>query len=213
MGSNQDAAQLACRHGHSNPWSRRPAHDIVAGCDGAVRVQHLCGGHSQPDFDVIVIGGGMYGAYCAAKIYRESEVAGQTPLRVLVLEAGPFLVHEHGQNIPDLGLSNPFRNATGVEQPGPQHLVWGTGWVSNVGFPGTAYCVGGKSLYWGGWCPRLRDPDLDQWPQEVRDYLNNPPQEARNYLDNPPAFGSNLFNRIPGNLDLAASTITPPSSV
>ena len=37
-------------------------------------------------FDVVVIGAGMFGAYCAEKIYRNSN------LRVLVLDAGSFLV-------------------------------------------------------------------------------------------------------------------------
>jgi choline dehydrogenase-like flavoprotein len=146
----------------------------------------------NPDFDVVVIGAGMYGAYCAAKVYSESGQPGRTPMRVLVLEAGPFLVHEHGQNIPDLGLGNPFR--PGVDTFGPdaqrtRDLVWGVGWRGNTGFPGTAYCVGGKSIYWGGWCPRLRDPDLAQWPREVSDYLTEPP-----------TFGSNLPNR-PAPLD------------
>ncbi|WP_159718575.1 family 16 glycoside hydrolase [Geminicoccus flavidas] len=140
---------------------------------------------SNPDFDVVVIGAGMYGGYSAAKLYTESDVPGRTPLRVLVLEAGPFLVHEHGQNIPDLSLSNPFRSSGGVDQPEPRHLVWGTGWVGNEAFPGTAYCVGGKSLYWGGWCPRLQEADLAQWPRSVKDYLISPP-----------TFGRNLPNRL-----------------
>lgn len=70
------------------------------------------------DFDVVVIGAGMYGGYTAAKLYSESDVPGRAPLRVLVLEAGPFLVHEHGQNIPDLGLSNPFRPSSGRRSAG-----------------------------------------------------------------------------------------------
>src|SRR5215510_13206128 len=132
----------------------------------------------NPDFDVVVIGSGMYGAYCAAKVYSQSEAAGR-PLRVLVLEAGPFLLAEHSQNIPNLGLSNPFRPvidpfSKAAEEP--RDLVWGIGWRGNTGFPGTAYCVGGKSLYWGGWCPRLRDADLAQWPAAVREYLTKPPQ-------------------------------------
>jgi hypothetical protein len=147
---------------------------------------------TNPDFDVVVIGSGMYGAYCAAKVYSESARPGRTPLRILVLEAGPFLVHEHGQNIPDLGLGNPFRpviDSFGAEAQRTRDLVWGVGWRGNTGFPGTAYCVGGKSLYWGGWCPRLREPDLAQWPQEVRDYLTQPP-----------GFGTNLPNRLaPGD--------------
>jgi choline dehydrogenase-like flavoprotein len=30
-----------------------------------------------------------------------------------------------------------------------------------------AYCLGGKSLYWGGWCPRLTPADLARWPAAV----------------------------------------------
>jgi hypothetical protein len=73
----------------------------------------------------------------------------------------------------------------GADAQRTRDLVWGIGWRGNVGFPGTAYCVGGKSIYWGGWCPRLRDADLQQWPEEVRVYLNGPPD-----------FGSNLPNRL-----------------
>ncbi|MBC7801135.1 MAG: DUF1080 domain-containing protein [Gemmatimonadaceae bacterium] len=132
---------------------------------------------TNPDFDVVVIGAGMYGGYAAAKLFTESAAAGR-PLRILVLEAGPFLVHEHAQNIPDLGLSNPFRpvvDTFSAAAQQTQHLVWGVGWRGNAGFPGTAYCVGGKSLFWGGWCPRLHAADLAQWPAEVRDYLTQPP--------------------------------------
>lgn len=152
--------------------------------------RYICSTYDEaivnPDFDVVVIGSGMYGAYCAAKVYSESEAAGQ-PLRVLVLEAGPFLVAEHGQNIPNLGLSNPFRPVIDPYSPEAQNtrnLVWGVGWRGNTGFPGTAYCVGGKSLYWGGWCPRLRTTDLAQWPDAVTEYLTSPPLFASNHLLN-----------------------------
>ena len=144
---------------------------------------------TNPDFDAVVIGSGMYGSYCAAKLFSESGVPGRTPMRVLVLEAGPFLVHEHGQNIPELGLTNPFRPVidTFSDEAGKtRHLVWGVGWRGNTGFPGTAYCVGGKSVYWGGWCPRLTASDLAQWPAGIREYLTSPP-----------FFGTNLPNRLP----------------
>lgn len=52
-----------------------------------------------------------------------------------------------------------------------RELVWGMPWRSNVEFVGQAYCVGGKSLYWGGWCPRLLDTDLANWPPTVAQYL------------------------------------------
>ena len=147
---------------------------------------------TNPDFDLVVIGSGMYGGYCAAKTYRDSRALGGKPLRILVLEAGPFLVHEHGQNIPDLGLSNPFRPVVDTFSPEAQrtrNLVWGLGWRGNVGFPGTAYCVGGKSLYWGGWCPRLRDADLQQWPAEIKNYLLSPPKYPSNFPNRLPSTG------------------------
>lgn len=50
-------------------------------------------------FDAVVIGAGMFGAYCAEKIYRNAN------LRVLVLEAGSFLVSEHVQNLARIGLN------------------------------------------------------------------------------------------------------------
>lgn len=42
-----------------------------------------------------------------------------------------------------------------------RELVWGLPWRGNVEFPGLAYCLDGKSLYWGGWCPRLTAADLE----------------------------------------------------
>src|SRR3954447_1313368 len=52
-------------------------------------------------FDAVVIGAGMFGAYCAEKIYRHANV------RVLVLEAGSYLVSEHVQNLSRIGLNVP----------------------------------------------------------------------------------------------------------
>lgn len=134
---------------------------------------------NQPlDFDVIVLGAGMYGGYCASKLHQltKNETRYGKP-RILVLDGGPFLLPEHGQNIPDIGANNPggtldtFSN----EAQQPREVVWGIGWRSNQQYVGTAYCIGGKSLYWGGWCPRLTDADLEQWPPAVRQYLTERP--------------------------------------
>src|SRR5712692_735316 len=121
-------------------------------------------------FDAVVIGAGMFGAYCAEKIFRSGN------LRVLVLEAGPFLVSEHVQNLSRIGLNaaNPASVPDNPSDPGPQALVWGIPWRSQVPFPGLAYCVGGRSLYWGGWSPRLTDADLKNWPAEVASFLQKP---------------------------------------
>jgi choline dehydrogenase-like flavoprotein len=128
-------------------------------------------------FDVVVIGAGMFGGYIADKIYRRAE---DIALRVLVVEAGSFLLPTHVQNMPRLGLNSPTEQVVAVnaQDPGPQNLVWGHPWHSNRAFPGLAYCFGGRSLFWGGWSPRLTSADLGprsaneaSWPADAAAYL------------------------------------------
>jgi choline dehydrogenase-like flavoprotein len=131
-------------------------------------------------FDAIVIGAGMFGAYCAEKIFR---LGAAQRLRVLVLDAGPFLLPTHVQNLPRTGLNVPDPAAA---DPGmARELVWGLPWRSNVAWVGQAYCIGGKSLYWGGWCPRLLPVDLAAWPATVAQYLaaNYPNLEQQTGVD------------------------------
>ena len=61
-------------------------------------------------FDAIVIGSGMYGAYTATKLFefgRRTANPDQSP-RVLVLESGPFLISEHIQNLTNIGNLGQF---------------------------------------------------------------------------------------------------------
>src|SRR6266851_2313706 len=129
-------------------------------------------------FDIVVIGAGMFGGYIADKLYRRAENIG---LRVLVVEAGSFLLPTHVQNMPRLGLGGPGEQvvANNAQDPGPQNLVWGHPWHSNQAFPGLAYSVGGRSIFWGGWSPRLTKDDLGSrpagqvsWPSDAATYLN-----------------------------------------
>jgi choline dehydrogenase-like flavoprotein len=119
-------------------------------------------------FDAVVIGGGMFGGYCAEKIYRLGEAAG---LKVLVLDAGSFLLPMHLQNLPQIGFNVPRPLAPSEDPGSAREIVWGMPWRGNTEFVGQAYCLGGKSLYWGGWCPRLLDEDLAQWPPSAAQYL------------------------------------------
>jgi hypothetical protein len=121
-------------------------------------------------FDVIIIGSGMFGGYCADHLFRKSS------LRVLVLEAGPFLVASHLQNLPDIGLYAPAAIDPAMDTGNARNLVWGMPWRGNAPFVGQAYCVGGKSLFWGGWCPTLLDDDLAKWSSfspSVAQYLRD----------------------------------------
>jgi choline dehydrogenase-like flavoprotein len=132
--------------------------------------RHICStwaeatGNGGPPFTVVVVGAGAYGAYLAAAVHRQRPAA-----RVLVLDAGGLLVTEHVQNLGDVGLGVPPPTD---HDPGiARELVWGLPWRGNVEFPGLAYCLGGKSLYWGGWCPRLTAADLAGWPATTAQYL------------------------------------------
>src|SRR6266478_279746 len=75
-------------------------------------------------FDVVVIGAGMFGGYIADKLYRFGE---ETGVRILVLDAGAYLVSTHVQNLPRMGLGSPSANTSPVtdntKDPGPSNLV------------------------------------------------------------------------------------------
>lgn len=124
-------------------------------------------------FDVIVVGSGMYGAYTASKLFelgRRMADESRAP-RVLVLESGPFLITEHIQNL--------TRRSTPLGGLVAEPLVE-PGQTNEGSFVTHSRCVGGKSLFWGGWAPRFEAEDLDRldtdgrrlWPQEIKDYLN-----------------------------------------
>src|SRR5262249_31857395 len=94
-------------------------------------------------------------------------------LRILVLDAGSLLLTQHEQNYPNISPNTgPFKVVTSnLNDPGVQEAVWGYPWRSNETFPGLAYCLGGRSIYWGGWAPRLSPDDLNDWPNDVKAHL------------------------------------------
>ncbi|MDZ8109732.1 MAG: family 16 glycoside hydrolase [Nostoc sp. DedQUE12a] len=123
-------------------------------------------------FDAVVIGSGMYGAYTATKLFEFGKSLPNQQPRILVLEAGPFLISEHFQNLTRVG--NLFNS---VLEP----LVEPNSQGRNISEPSNYAganklndhhrCVGGKSIFWGGWTPRLVEEDLKQWPADVVEYL------------------------------------------
>jgi choline dehydrogenase-like flavoprotein len=139
-------------------------------------------GDAKP-FDYIVLGGGSFGAVVAARLFNLDRTHSH---RILVLEAGPLALQEHVQNLPpDFSPANKNQNGT----------IWGQPWESdspmsfNAGFPGLAFCIGGRSVFWGGWSPyfiasEVADPS---WPANVVKDLMTPvlpasaPKES--YLD------------------------------
>ncbi len=150
------------------------------------------GGNSQPDardFDIIVIGGGTFGSAIAQQLFS-NDCGGNH--RVLVLEGGPFFIPEHDQNMPvrighpndkvgGVARSIASMDAQGHPEGQPYSEVWGLPWHSRTGFTGLSYSIGGRSVHWGGWSPRLLDEEMptsssgapNRWPSSVVDDLKD----------------------------------------
>jgi choline dehydrogenase-like flavoprotein len=147
-------------------------------CNSWAEVDAARGPGGYP-FDAIVIGAGMFGGYFAEKLYR---LGARSALRILLLEAGAFLFPTHIQNLPQqLGgkIGGPNYLRARDDASGAQNVIWGMPWISNELFPGLAYCIGGRSLFWGGWSPTLTTADLASWPSDVTTYLQSPTGYSR----------------------------------
>ena len=143
-------------------------------CNDIAEVNAWKRGGGRP-FDVIVVGGGTFGAAIAEHVwFRQKQIGGG--LRTLVIEAGLFTVPEHVQNTGIQGLTDPgsslFLNEHAPQPEPPRNEVWGIPWRSSIPFKGLAYTIGGRSVYWGGWSPRLLPQEVTAWPDATVADLN-----------------------------------------
>ena len=111
-------------------------------------------GGRKRDFDVIVIGGGTFGSVVAEHLFVADATRSR---RILVLEAGPFVLPEHFQNMPFIG------GAPDMRVPWVNHPA--------LNYQGLLFAIGGRSLTWGGWSPELLDVEMTDWPQTTREAL------------------------------------------
>src|SRR5438270_7202132 len=111
----------------------------------------------QRNFDTIVIGGGTFGAAIASSLLFADTTHSR---RILVLEAGPFALPEHVQNMPYQGGTPDFR------RPWDAH--------PGLGYAGLLFTVGGRSLAWGGWSPQMLAAEFKHWPASVVAALTDP---------------------------------------
>jgi hypothetical protein len=131
-------------------------------CNGFDEAMHSADKNAQrPDnspqndarpFNAIIIGGGSFGGILAQHLLYADET---NSYRILVLEAGRNSLPEHFQNLP-------------LQQQPTE--MWGLPWDCdpNDKFPGLAYTIGGRSLFFGGWSPRLLDEEMAaKWPPNV----------------------------------------------
>src|SRR5215471_7570238 len=108
------------------------------------------GGRTR-DFDTIIVGGGTFGCVVAEHLFITDATHSR---RILVLEAGPFVLPEHVQNMPFMG------GAPDMRVPWVNHPA--------LNYPGLIFAVGGRSMAWGGWSPELLDEEIASWPAAAR---------------------------------------------
>ncbi len=120
-------------------------------------------------FNVIVIGGGTFGAAIAQHLFSGDKTHS---LRIAVLEAGPFALPEHQQNMPMMGNALPAwrRPWFAINNAVRDHPV-----PLDRNYPGLLFAIGGRSLAWGGWSPELLDAELPgtRWPAGAITDLKN----------------------------------------
>jgi hypothetical protein len=153
----------------------------------------LCHGFDEAQksglWDVIIIGGGTYSGVLAQHLYTRSHpdstgLGPARPPRILVLEAGPFVLPAHLQNVGEFdvyppGDGSPPNDPSSIEElrlrgvTGSRKEIWGIPWHSNSATPGLAYCIGGRAIAWGGWSPQFLDSEMPTtsgaapWPAAV----------------------------------------------
>lgn len=135
-------------------------------CNGLDEAIASTAGDDGRPFDIIIIGAGTFGSALALHALCRDRFRSH---RILALDAGPYILPEHAQNLPALGLEPPPPSTT---DPGVTRAeVWGLPWRSNVpiGFPGLAYCLGGRSMFWGGWSAELIEAETppEAWPDRA----------------------------------------------
>lgn len=185
-------------------------------------------------FDVVIIGGGTFGLTLAQDLFERSRPLSPAikpgNYRILVLEAGPFTLPEHVQDLPSMNLPSPGTvqsdPLTLQDTPSAPRMLgagnalpatrleliisgldkqtvfenWGMPWNSSIRFGGLAYCLGGRSLYFGGWSPRYLATEMETapadpiksafpWPQTLVDDL-----KARYFLEAARQTGASTSN-------------------
>jgi glycosyltransferase involved in cell wall biosynthesis len=106
-------------------------HDVIGRyvCNGLDEALRSTDRNIRPDarpFDIIIIGGGTFGAGIAQHLFYADRTHSH---RILVLEAGKMLLSEHVQNFPMIGLNVP--GPTNADPGVPRLEVWGLPIVGN----------------------------------------------------------------------------------
>jgi hypothetical protein len=126
-------------------------------------------------YDVIVIGSGAGGGILA-------DALSDRGVRTLVLEAGSYLFPTHVSNLPHAHRVGQFdKHVWGLwNNEAFRHMAYINEGAGSAYAGGGAYCLGGRSVFWGGLTPRMRDYEFEApaWPASVRAALLDGPDSS-----------------------------------
>jgi hypothetical protein len=163
----------------------------------------------RQSYDYIVIGGGMYGGYFATKVAEKSGYSS----RILLIEKGDFKIWTHHDNMPkqmdvytSLFNSIPYRATL-------------NGKVKDKVSPDIQR-LGGKSLAWGKWSPRLSDEALKAWPEAIQAKMGQWYDEVENDLNiecTKALFQNSAFDTVKGlfagKIETLGEPMPPPIAI
>lgn len=106
------------------------------------------------EYDVIIVGSGIGGGVLA-------DALTDSGVNTLVLEAGGLTFPTHTSNLPGdwSRLAEHHQVGHYINEPDSDFLL------------GVHLSLGGRSNYWSGLIPRMRDWELQFWPTEIRNFL------------------------------------------
>lgn len=111
-------------------------------------------------FDVIVVGSGMAGGVLADRL-------SDNRIDTLVLEAGGVPLETHIANLPRRHQRG-FGKHVWERWPEYQVVNYDAPGDGNVYNGAQAFNLGGRSVFWGGFIPRMSSWELDFWPKRIK---------------------------------------------
>ncbi len=116
-------------------------------------------------YDVVIVGSGVGGGVLADQLSHAG-------MSVMLLEAGGYLFPTHAANLPRRQLLGRLNKAFWQTwEDFSTYNYWNSPSSEYRGAQG--YNLGGRSVFWGGFIPRMTSWEADFWPRDIKWYLED----------------------------------------